>query len=149
MFQLTDTVKLSEEGAWVHIEDRGQPAYLPGKDGKPDKDKPVRIKVYGPDSPTLKELLRKRAAKLLKEDGQKNIQKMSSKQIEAHIESREEVRPSEWADRTIAWENVPSPDGGLMDFSRDAAERLYTQFPAILEQLIQDAGAREDFLALT
>lgn len=150
MFKFTDTKALSEAGAWVHIQDDGRPAYWPDKKGKPDKSKPVRIKVYGPDSETFKEKARKRAAKLLKETGGKNdFGKMGLSEIEALIERGEENGPAEWADRTITWENVPGEDGSPCEFTHAAAEALYANYPSIIAQLAQDAAERSDFLALT
>lgn len=140
----TDTKKLSEDGAWVHVKDMGKPAYLDG-----DKKKPIRIKVLGPDSPTLQEKARKRVAKRLKANGGSvDMSKMSQVEIEAFLENSQGAECENWADATIAWENMPAPEGGAQDFTASAAETLYAAYPAITRQLAEEAGGIDDFLAL-
>ncbi|MEN9060002.1 hypothetical protein [Ponticoccus litoralis] len=146
MFQFTDTKALSEDGAWVHIKDGSRPAYWPGKDGKPDLSRPVRIKVYGPHSETFKDRARKRAANLLRERGGGiNLAKMSAAEIEAFIEQQEDNAAAVWADRTMTWENVPGPEGEPLAFSHDAAASLYAAYPSVLNQLAADSSEIEDF----
>lgn len=150
MFQFTDTKALSETGAWVHIKDNGRPAYWPGKDGHPDKSKPVRVKVLGPHSETYKDRARRRAAKAVKEyGGGLDFKKMSIGEIEEVISKGEDTAAQEWADRTVAWENMPGPDGAAMDFSTENALAVYARYPNITAQLADDAAGIDDFLALT
>jgi len=150
MFQFTDTKAASEKGAWVHLKDRKQPAYWPGKDGRPDKSRPVRVKVLGPDSPTLQERMRKAAARRLKETGGTiDMSKMSQSEIEAFLANAEDYEPENWALATIDWENMPDTDGkGELEFSREAAQAVYARFPSILRQLKDEASDPDDFLAL-
>lgn len=149
MFQFTDTKTLSEDGAWIHLKDADRPAYLVGDGGKPNLDAPIRIKVFGPDSETAKDRARKRAARLLKQRGSEtDFTKMSVTEIEARIGEGEEFEPDIWADRVIAWENMPGFDGGTMEFTHENAKALFTRFPAILEQIKEEAADRSDFLAL-
>lgn len=150
MFQFTDTKAASEDGAWVHIKDKGRPAHWPGADGKPDPARPVRVKVLGEHSETYKARSRKRAAKLLKDrGGSLNIEKMSVVEIETLIEQGEDATAQDWADRTVTWENMPGSDGQPLDFSRENAVAIYTAYPKIVAQLAHDAGDIDDFLALT
>jgi hypothetical protein len=150
MFQFTDTKALSENGAWVHIKDNGRPAYWPDDDGKPDRNKPVRVKVLGPHSETYKERARRRAAKAVKEtNGSVNFSKMSIGEIEEMIEKGEDASAKNWADRTIDWENMPGPDGEPISFSAENAMLIYTSYPNIIAQLDEDAGEIGDFLDLT
>lgn len=145
MFNFTDTKALSEQGAWVHLKDNGRPAYWTGEDGKVDKSRPVRVKVFGPDSPTLKDRARARAAKMLKERGANaEFKKMSVGEIEALIEDGEQTRAENCADQTMDWENMPGPDGQPLPFSREAALTVYQAYP----QIVDDAGDIKDFLAL-
>lgn len=149
MFKFTDTKALSDEGAWVHIKEHGRKAYWPDDKGWPDKSKPIRIKVLGEHSETYREAARKRSAKLVKDrSGSLTLEKMSIGEIEDLIERGENAKAEDWADRTIDWENVPSPDGTPLEFSRENALMIYTGYPKIIAQLEHDAGEIDDFLAL-
>lgn len=140
----TDTKKICETGTWVHVKDMGKPAYLDG-----DEEKPIRIKVLGPDSPTLQSRSRKRVARRLKDNGGSiDMSKMSQFEIEAFLENSQGAEPENWADATLAWENMPAEDGGTQNFSAEAAEALYGAYPAITRQLAEEAGSINDFLAL-
>jgi hypothetical protein len=150
MFKFTDTKTLCEQGAWVHLKDNGKPAYLDGEDGKPDKSKPIRVKVRGVDSPTFQEKTRQRSARNITEHGGKvDVRKMSESEIEDFLALRQQNDPETWVDATITWENMPGLDGKVMEFSEDAAREVYHAFPAIVRQLNVEAGQIDDFLALT
>jgi hypothetical protein len=149
MFAFKDTKKICDEGAWVHIKDGPRRAYLTGEDGTPDETKPVRIKVLGPDSPTLQFKARKRvAARIKKSGGSFDMGKMSQLEIEAFLEENSGAESENWADATVAWENIPDGSGGVVEFSPGKAEELYGQYPAIVRQLKDEAGEIDDFLAL-
>lgn len=149
MFTFKDTKKISDDGAWVHLKDGPRLAYLSDKDGKPDHSKPVRIKVFGPDSPTLQAKMRKRvAARIKKSGGSVDMSKMSQIEIEAFLEENSGAEAENWTDATITWENIPDGNGGVLDFSPGNAEALYDAYPAIIRQLKEDAGGIDDFLAL-
>jgi hypothetical protein len=150
MFKFTDTKAISESGAWLHIKDGAQPAYLTGKDGNADKSKPIRIKFMGPHSPTVQTKMRKRTARKLKETGGKvDIGKMATLEIEALLESGEATDAGNWSDATLNWENMPAMEGeGVMDFTPDNAEALFLSFPMILAQLKDEGGDINDFLGL-
>jgi len=143
MFNFTDTVQLSEDGAWVHLRDRGRLAYLGG-----DKEKPVRIKVRGPDSPTLQAALRKVNAKKMKENAGADLAKMSIGDVEELLEQGKDSIANTWRMATITWENMPDGEGNALPFSDEAARALYEGHPAIVRQLSEDAGSVEDFLEL-
>lgn len=149
MFAFKDTKKICDDGAWVHLKDGPRLAYLTGKDGNPDKTKPVRIKVLGPDSPTLQAKARKRvAARIKKSGGSVDMGKMSQIEIEAFLEENSGAEAENWADATLTWENIPDGNGGIMDFSPGRAEELFATYPAITRQLKDEAGGIDDFLAL-
>ncbi|WP_420013921.1 hypothetical protein [Tateyamaria sp.] len=143
MFKFTDTIQMSEDGAWVHLKDRGRFAYLDD-----DKSKPIRIKVRGPDSPTLQAALRKVNAQKMKESAGTDMAKMSVGEIEDLLERGKGNIPNTWRLATITWENMPDGKGGAMPYSDDAARDLYDNNPAIVRQLSQDAGGIDDFLEL-
>lgn len=140
MFAFTDTKAICDEGAWVHLKDNGVKAYLDG-----DKEKPIRVKLLGPDSPKLQEKLRKIAAKEMKaRAGDVALAKMSVPQIEEFLKERSGTDAVHFAAATVAWENMP--EGA--DFSEEAALELYVKYPAIIRQLFEEAGSIADFLEL-
>ena len=121
----TDTKKISEAGAWVHLKDGRKPAYWTDDKGAVDESRPARIKMLGPDSETLQKRARKRVAK------------------------RNSGAPAEnMADATLTWENIPGADGKPLEFSPDNALWLYEAYPAIVRQLREEAGEIDDFLEL-
>lgn len=143
----TDTKKISEAGAWVHIKDGRKPAYWIDEKGKVHEDKPVRIKMLGPDSETLQKRARKRVAKRIKEaGGSLDMGKMSSAEIEELMERNSGAIAENMADATLTWENIPRADGAPLEFSPENALWLYETYPAIPRQLQAEAGDIEDFL---
>ena len=149
MFKFTDTKALSDAGAWVHIKDGPRPAYWPDKKGEPDLDKPVRIKVMGPDSPAFQKKARRRTAERIKRmGGSFDMGKMSQMEIEAFLDENQDVDSENWTDATIAWENIPDENGKPLEFNEINAEWLYETYPAIVRQLKDEAGDIDDFLAL-
>lgn len=143
----TDTKKISEAGAWVHIKDGRRPAYWIDEKGKIHDDKPVRIKMLGPDSETLQKRARKRVAKRVKAaGGSLDMSKMSSAEIEDMMERNSGAVAENMADATLTWENIPGADGKPLEFSTENALWLYETYPAIARQLRADAGDIDDFL---
>lgn len=137
MFNFTDTRKLSEDGAWVQIKDHGRPLFFPGKDGKDDKTRPVRIKIYGPDSDTLQERFAKRLARAMKDDdgGSDDASKLSEAEIVARLSEAPEQRAEAMVDAVITWENIPGEDGKPVPYSAEAAAELFKKHPDVRRQL--------------
>lgn len=149
MFQFTDTKKISDNGAWVHLKNGHRPAYLTDDKGEPDHDKPVRIKILGPDSTILQGKARKRiAARIKARGGSVDLSRMSQTEIEAFLESNSGADAEGWVDATIGWENIPGADGKPLEFSEDNVEWLYKTYPAILRQIRAEAGDIDAFLDL-
>lgn len=145
----TDTKKISEAGAWVHIKDGRKPAFWIDDKGKVHEDRPVRIKMLGPDSETLQKRARKRVAKRIKASGGSlDMSKMSSGEIEELMERNSGAVAENMADATLTWENIPDAGGKLLEFSPDNAVWLYEAYPAIARQLREEAGEIDDFLEL-
>lgn len=145
----TDTRRISEAGAWVHIKDGRRPAYWVDEKGNVDEDRPVRIKMLGPDSETLQKRSRKRVAKRIKSaGGSMEMSKMSSAEIEEMLENNSGAVAENMADATLTWENVPGEDGKPLEFSAENALWLYETYPAIARQLQDEAGDIDDFLEL-
>lgn len=149
MFKFTDTRAISDQGAWVHLKDGHRLAYDLDKDGNPDPSKPVRIKVYGPDSAILQGKARKRvAARIKARGGTTDLGRMSESEIVAFLETNSGADAENWADATMAWENIPGADGNPLEFNQQNAEWLYKTYPAIVRQLRAEAGEIDDFLSL-
>lgn len=145
MFAFIDTIALSEKGAWVHLRQKKKKAYLHDDQGNPDLSKPIRIKIYGPDSPTLQAKARARAAQITKERADLGeIGDLSEKVIEGLLEEKQALLPQTWADATMGWENMPE---GLV-FSEEEALKLYEGYPDITRQLIKEGQDMDDFLEL-
>lgn len=147
MFALTDTRKLSIEGAWVHITDAstGKPAYAKDKDGNPDKKRPVRIRVAGADSPEVQKRAARRAAKLVKQHGGSvDLETMSEDEIFDLIDGAPKNKIEDSVAATIDWENMPGSDGKDVPFSEDNARALFEFSPTALrdvEELVGDPAA--------
>ena len=144
-----DSVSASEAGAWLHLTNlrTAAPAYVTGKDAKPDLSKPMRMHLMGMDAPAYKAKARKRAAALLKRrGGNLNIAKMTELQIGTLIDDGEEGRISDAVDATIGWENL-SLDGKPVEFSAEAAEAIYRKYPAILDEVTEFLKDMSNFFA--
>jgi len=144
-----DSVSASEAGAWLHLTNlrTDAPAYVTGKDGKPDETKPMRIKMIGPDASASKAKARKRVAALLKRRGGKmNIAKMTEAQIGALLDEGQDGIIQNAVDATIGWENL-SLDGKPVEFSENAAFAIYQKYPAILEEVTEFLKERSNFFA--
>lgn len=148
-FQFTDTRKMSDDGAWVHLKDGHRPAYDLDDNGEPDASKPVRIRVLGPDSEILQTRARKRvAARIKARGGSVDLSRMSEAEIEAFLEFNSGADAQNWADATIEWEHIPGADGKPLPLTAENAEWLYSAYPAITRQLREEAGDIDGFLSL-
>lgn len=147
--KFVDSIGLSEKGVWVHIKDRSFPgglAYWSDDEGNVDKSRPVRIKLLGPDSPTLQELACVRVAERYKSAAALD-KDLPVAQIVQVLSNNRKNMVEDMADATIAWENVPGADGEPMEFSHDNAMWLYGAYPSILRQVRAEAGDIDSFLA--
>jgi len=144
----TDTRKISEDGAWVHVKDGRKKAYRDNEDGTEDKNRPIRIKVLGPDSKTLQGRIRARMAKITKAHGGMNIDQMSEGELVEFMEENSGRLAENMADATIEWENMPDGNGGNLPCTVENAVWLYDAYPAILRQLRAETSEIDDFLTL-
>lgn len=124
-----DTVSASEEGAWLHL-------VTPGADEKSyldeERTKPLRIKLKGPDSDAWTSFQRK----AIKSNNQKDDKT-------AHEIALEDAKL--FAKMTIDWENIPDDNGEPLEFSKDAAIKLYLTYKDIRMQALRFVIAQENF----
>lgn len=135
--EMFDTIAASERGAYLHLENpvTEAPAYELDSEGKPDKTRPIRIKMVGVDSAAFRDNIRNRSTKMIKRRaGGLNLKKMTEDQIKEFLVQQEDSAIEDAADATIGWENI-GMNGEPLEFSRDNAVKLYTAFPEILRQV--------------
>lgn len=119
-----DTVSASEEGAWLHL-------CAPGTDEKVynGKNKPLRIKLKGPDCDAWTSFQRK----AMKAQGKKDDR------------SPEDVALEDsklFAKMTLAWENMPAEVG---ECNHEAAIKLYINYKDIRMQALRFVMSQENF----
>lgn len=124
-----DTVKTSEEGAWMHL-------VAPGTDDKvyldDEQKQPVRIKLKGPDSPMWVNFQRKAIR--------------SDKKDNRSVEDVAVEDSKLFAKMTLDFENIPNDDGkGTQTFSREAAIQLYLKYKDIRMQALRFVVSQENF----
>jgi len=144
-----DTIGASETGAWLHLinPQTNQKAFIVGDDGKEDRDRPIRIQLYGPDSPTFRDRMKRRAAEAVRDRGsRREITKMTDSELMALFEEQEESAWDDAADATMGWENLIS-NGEPVEFSRAASRDLYKRYPNILRQVQAFREGEANFFA--
>lgn len=147
----TDTKKISEAGAWVHLKVDGRRLayWIDENTGEEDEGRPARVKMLGPDSATLQKRARERFLKRRKAfGGDFETSKMSDAEFKELVEISSTFMIENLVDATLTWENIPCEDGTLMVFSPENALWLYNSYPSIVRQLQAEAGKIGDFLAL-
>lgn len=131
------TVEASEKGAFLHLISprTNQPAFIESDDGKELDENRIGITLFGRDSAAYKSKVRKRGAKMAKRRaGGANVKRMSHDQIVGMIEENEKSSVQDAADAVKDWQNI-SVDGQNLEFTRENAVMLFSDFPAILEQV--------------
>ena len=126
ILSIFDTESSSEEGSWMHLA-------LPGTEGElayadKEREKPMRIKLKGPDSDTWTSYQRK----ALKAQGKKDNR--TAKEI-----AREDAQLM--ARMTLAIENIP----GYSDSEFNSLVDLYLKYKDIRIQALMYAINRENF----
>ena len=118
-----DTKTLSEEGVDMPVKT------LKGDTLKDKDGKPVTLKVLGPDSAKYRALTRAQI--------RKRIQRSSVPGAagEATFEEDEADALGILVACTVGWSGINGKDGQPVPFSADACRTLYTNFPAIRDQV--------------
>lgn len=126
ILQQFDTVKASEEGAWLHL-------CAPGTDEKVYTDKankkPLRIKLKGPDCDVWTAFQRKAMQAQSKKDSR-------SPEDVAYEDSKL------FAKMTVAWENMPAEIG---ECSYENGIKLYSTYKDIRMQALRFVMSQENF----
>ena len=128
ILKMFDTVTASEEGAWLHlnIPASEEKAYLDEK-----QKKPMRIKLQGPDSNVWVNFQRKSVR-----EGDKK------KSYEDTVLEDSQL----FAKMTISWENIPDADGKDLQFTYEAAIKLYRDYKDIRMQALRFVVNQEAFI---
>jgi hypothetical protein len=132
LLQMFDTVSSSEKGAWLHLTIPGsqEKAYTDGKKQK----KPMRIMLKGPDSDEWTAFQRK----AMKTQGGE------SKWLKSHEDTILEDSKL-FAKMTIAFDNIPNADGGVLAFTFESAVKLYMNYKDIRIQALRFVMSQENF----
>lgn len=119
-----DTVSASEEGAWLHLRS-------PGTDERVynGKNKPLRIKLKGPDCDAWTSFQRK----AMKGQGKKDDRSLEDVALEDS---------KLFAKMTLAWENMPAEVG---ECNYENAIKLYLNYKDIRMQALRFVVAQENF----
>lgn len=119
------TKELHEEGAWMHIIDpaTGLFAYA-----DKEEKKPCRIKIKGWESETGKAIGLEGRNKLAKDAMQKAVYQGKKAAPEMTMEdliTSEERDAEKLSELVIDWENIMSPDGKQIKFSKEAIQNAF------------------------
>lgn len=127
ILKMFDTVTLSEDGSWLHlnIPASEEKAYLDDK-----QKRPMRIKLQGPDCNTWVNFQRKSVR-----EGDKK------KSYEDTVLEDSQL----FAKMTLGWENIPDATGKDLPFSFEAAVRLYRDYKDIRMQALKFVVSQENF----
>lgn len=129
ILNLFDTVSASEEGAWLHLRrpDNREPAYL-----DEDQERPVRIKLKGPDSDTWTEFQRKALR-----GGKDNKTLEETVRHDAKLMAR----------MTLDFENIPDDDeeDGVAEYSFENAYKLHLDYKDIRMQAYAFINDQQNF----
>lgn len=106
----------------------------------PDGEKTdITIKLAGRDSDVFRKASRKNQDKRIKMLQKRGRQKMNAAEFE-------DESISLLADCTLGWDNLQE-NGKALEFSKENAERLYTDYPDIRRQVDEFIGEPANFLA--
>lgn len=135
ILQMFDTVKLSEDGAWLHLN-------IPcsNKKAYADKEnkKPLRIKMKGPDCNKWSEY--KIKAQRAKPD-------KNGKYAEKTVSEIAMDNCKILAALTLGFENIPSNDGKSdLEFTYENALKLYLDYKDIQVQALAMLFEQENFM---
>jgi hypothetical protein len=119
-----DTVSASEEGAWLHLCSPGT-----GERVYNGKNKPLRIKLKGPDCDAWTSFQRK----AMKGQGKKDDRSLEDVALEDS---------KLFAKMTLAWENMPAEVG---ECNYENAIKLYLNYKDIRMQALRFVVAQENF----
>ena len=129
ILKMFDTVSSSEKGAWLHLTIPGseEKAYLDGDKQK----KPMCILLKGPDSDIWTAFQRKALKSKAKE--------------KTHEETILEDAKL-FAKMTLGFNNIPDDEGKPLDFSHEAALKLYLNYKDIRMQALRFVMSQENFI---
>lgn len=129
-----DTESICEEGAWMHllIPDSEEKAYLDAESAKPQK--PMRIKLKGPECDHWQAFLRKSS----KPSAQEEAKKQDPSETKLHDAQL-------LAKMTLGWENIPDDNEKPIEFSKDSAIKLYMSYADIRRQALNFIMRRQNF----
>ena len=125
ILNMFDTVKLSEDGSWLHLVSPGDKEKV-FADGE-KKKKPLRIKLKGPDSDAWTCYVRKNT---------KNIGSDKEKSKQKSIADTNLDEATIAAKLTIGFDNIPNGSGDDLQFSFESALKLYLDYKDIRMQVV-------------
>lgn len=136
MFDLDvmDTKSLSETGVEMEVRNI--------TDGEPLKNsagEPIVIRVLGPDSSVYRRLTRQQVQKRF-ERAQRQQNITADAYAEAEADAVEILVAC-----TVGWRGILGKDKEPVPFSKEAARKLYEDYPAIREQVDSFASSRANF----
>jgi hypothetical protein len=132
-FKGMDTKTLSEEGVDMPVRSMG------GKPLRDKHDKPVTIKLLGPDSMVYRKANRDMV--------RKRVRANAVGETETSFDDEDAENISLLARLTVGWSGVNDPKGDPIPFSYDAAVQLYTRYPVIRDQVDLFVANRGNFIS--
>jgi hypothetical protein len=104
------------------------------------KGKPITIRLLGPDSDVYTKHIQSKAR-----EARRNAAK-GKKEADLDFEKLKREASELYAAMTIGWDNMPGDDGKQLEFSRDAAVKLYITYKDIRTQVGDFIGSSENFI---
>jgi len=104
------------------------------------KGKPITIRLLGPDSDVYTKHIQSKAR-----EARRNAAK-GKKEADLDFDKIKREASDLYAAMTISWNNMPNDDGKPLEFSRDAAVKLYSTFKDIRVQVGDFIGSSENFI---
>jgi len=117
-----DTIKKSEEGQWMDVE---------YPDGTEDG---AKIKLVGCDSKLYRNKIKKLA------------EKNRNKKKGLSVVETEKASMNMYVACTLDWEGIAYDDDTPIEFNRENVEKVYTEYPWLLNDVAEFIAERENFL---
>lgn len=133
--QMFDTESASNKGAVLTLLNPAtkEPALF--------KSKPITIRLLGPDSDLYTKHIQAKS-----KEARRNAAK-GKKESELDFEKLKREASELYASMVISWDNMPAEDGkSTLDFSKDAAMKIFMSYKDIRIQVGNFIGEQENFI---
>jgi hypothetical protein len=135
------TEESSEKGAWLQLKNEGgKKLFAMG-----NFDKPIMVRVLGPDSAIARRYTNKVQAQALKKATEAMMQREVDEATEAEMEEGEAEALARSIDLVTEWQNVLDPSGKPIECTRANRGAMFEKYRAIRGQIFTFHNERANF----